>query len=425
MNASSFFGKKVVAATFLMAVFGWGIGFYGPPIFMYAVMQRTGWSLALCSAAVTLHFLAGTLVVVRLPVLYKRAGIPLTTLFGAMTLALGVYGWSIASQPYQLFIAAILSGFGWVTMGAAAVNAIIAPWFVSKRPGALAMAYNGASIGGVIFSSVWVYLIGRFGFSQASIGVGVLSVVIIALLCFYVFRVQPGQIGQYPDGESCAPIEQAQSSSPAVISLWNNRQFLTLTVAMSLGLFAQIGLISQLFLLLVGHVAEQQAGLAMGLATVSAIAGRFLSSWLLSPSASRRRVAGMSYGCQFAGCLSLMGIGAFPELLWVGMVLFGLGIGNATSLPPLIAQSEFARQQIQRVVTLIVATAQGCYAFAPVVFGGARSLFAGGAGELFILAMAGCFQGLAIFALFVGSKGSEQSGIMFKSPGSNGANPSA
>ncbi|EGH19353.1 major facilitator superfamily protein 42, partial [Pseudomonas savastanoi pv. glycinea str. race 4] len=35
-----------------------------------------------------------------------------------------------------------------VTMGAAAVNATISPWFVSKRPGALAMAYNGASIGG-------------------------------------------------------------------------------------------------------------------------------------------------------------------------------------------------------------------------------------------------------------------------------------
>lgn len=423
MSTSSFFGKKVVAATFLMAVFGWGIGFYGPPIFMYAVMQKTDWSLAQCSAAVTVHFLAGTLIVVKLPVLYKRAGIPLTTLFGVITLAFGVYGWSIAAQPYQLFIAATLSGFGWVTMGAAAVNAIIAPWFISKRPGALAMAYNGASIGGVIFSSVWVYLIGQFGFSQASIGVGVLSVSVIAMLCFYVFRIQPGQIGQYPDGESHDPIEQTQAPCTPAISLWRNRQFFTLTLAMSLGLFAQIGLISQMFLLLVEHVAEQKAGLAMGLATASAIAGRFLSGWLLSPGANRRRVAGMSYGCQFAGCLILMGISTFPELLWIGMILFGIGIGNATSLPPLIAQSEFPRQQIQRVVTLIVATAQGCYAFAPVFFGGAKSLFAGATGELFILALAGCIQGLAMLALFVGSKGSEQSGVILKPSGNDGQSP--
>ncbi|MCF5498007.1 MFS transporter, partial [Pseudomonas syringae] len=172
MHQSRFFGRKVVAATFLMAVFGWGIGFYGPPIFMYAVMQRTGWSPALCSAAVTVHFLAGTLIVVNLPTLYKRIGLPWTTVSGAVILAVGIFGWSIALQPWQLFIAAMLSGFGWVTMGAAAVNAAISPWFVSTRAGALAMAYNGASIGGVVFSSGWVSLIGRFGFSLAAIGVG-------------------------------------------------------------------------------------------------------------------------------------------------------------------------------------------------------------------------------------------------------------
>lgn len=76
MHKSSFFGRKVVAATFVMAVFGWGIGFYGPPIFMYAVIQKTGWSAALCSAAVTVHFLAGTLVVINLPALYNASVFP-------------------------------------------------------------------------------------------------------------------------------------------------------------------------------------------------------------------------------------------------------------------------------------------------------------------------------------------------------------
>ncbi|WP_397452812.1 MFS transporter [Pseudomonas sp. NA-150] len=408
MSQSSFFGGKVLAATFLMAVFGWGIGFYGPPIFMYAVIQKTGWSLALCSAAVTVHFLAGTLIVVNLPVLYKRAGLPLTTVLGATILSLGVYGWAISTQPYQLFISATLSGFGWVTMGAAAVNAIIAPWFVSKRPGALAMAYNGASIGGVVFSSAWVYLIGRFGFQQSAIGVGILSTVVIGALSLKVFKIQPVQIGQYPDGAHQDPTKLTQSPSNTAIPLRANRQFVTLALAMSLGLFAQIGLISQLFLLVVDHVTQEIAGLAMGLTTASAIAGRFLSNWLISPSTNRRTVACMSYGCQLAGCLTLMGISAIPALLWIGMILFGMGIGNATSLPPLIAQSEFPRQQIHRVVTLIVATAQGCYAFAPVFFGGIKSLLAGAQGELLILALAGGIQSLAMLALFIGGKGSEQ-----------------
>ena len=56
MSASPpFFGWKVLCATFVLAVFGWGVGFYGPPVFLHAVVQRTGWSVALVSGAVTLH----------------------------------------------------------------------------------------------------------------------------------------------------------------------------------------------------------------------------------------------------------------------------------------------------------------------------------------------------------------------------------
>ena len=51
-------------------------------------------------------------------------------------------------------------------MGAAAINAIVSPWFVRTRPAALSMAYNGASIGGVIFSPLWVAAIGAARLSR-------------------------------------------------------------------------------------------------------------------------------------------------------------------------------------------------------------------------------------------------------------------
>jgi len=406
MKQAGFFGQKVVAATFVMAVFGWGIGFYGPPIFLYAVLQRTDWSVSLCSAAVTLHFLAGTLVIVNLPRLYKRFGLSRVTLAGATVLAFGVYGWARADQPYLLFIAAMLSGLGWVTLGAAAVNAAIAPWFVSKRPAALAMAYNGASIGGVIFSSAWVYLINQFGFAHAALLVGGVSVGVIAVLSFKVFSLRPEHLGQYPDGADHPAAEPVNATAAPSVALWRNRQFVTLAAGMSLGLFAQIGLITHLFLLLVQHLTESQAGVAMGLATASAIVGRTLVGWLMPVNANRRHVACLSYGVQLLGCLVLLGVGQWPGLVWLGVMLFGAGIGNATSLPPLIAQAEFPRQQTQRVVALIVATAQGCYAFAPAVFGVVK-WFSGGAGiALFTLAMV--IQGMAIGVLLVGKSESKQ-----------------
>ena len=52
----------------------------------------------------------------------------------------------------------------------------------------------------------------------------------------------------------------------------------------------------------------------------------------------------------------------------------GMGIGNATSLPPLIVQVEFVKEDVPRAVSLIIAVAQGTYAFAPAAFGLIRDL---------------------------------------------------
>src|SRR4029077_1447183 len=132
------------------------------------VQQLRGWPVALVSAAVTVHFLVGAVVVANLPALHRRFGLAATTVAGAVSLAIGVVGWAVAREPWQLFAATILSGAGWVAMGGAAINAMIAPWCERGRPAALAMAYNGASVGGVILSPLWVATIGLLGFAQAA-----------------------------------------------------------------------------------------------------------------------------------------------------------------------------------------------------------------------------------------------------------------
>ena len=68
--SEKFHGWRIVGAAFVLAVFGWGLGFYGPPIYLQAVRDSRSWSLPLVSAAVTVHFLFGALVVASLPGLY-------------------------------------------------------------------------------------------------------------------------------------------------------------------------------------------------------------------------------------------------------------------------------------------------------------------------------------------------------------------
>jgi Major Facilitator Superfamily len=403
---ASFFGWRVVAGTFVLAVFGWGVGFYGPPVYLHAVQEARQWSVALVSSAVTLHFLVGAVVVANLPALYRRFGLPAVTRSGAIALALGVLGWAMAREPWELLLATLLSGAGWVAMGAAAVNAIIAPWFVHKRPAALAMAYNGASIGGVVFSPLWVLAIASFGFPMAAAIIGAVMIVTIWLLADLVFSRTPHGTGQSPDGEAAgAPTVAAATTVPALPGhlLWRDRTFLTLAAAMALGLFAQIGLLAHLFSLLVPALGEQAAGILMGLATASAIAGRTLVGWLMPPGSDRRLIACASLVVQIAGSAILMlAGGSAVALLIAGVLLFGAGIGNTTSLPPLIAQVEFTRADVQRVVPLIVAIGQGTYAFAPAAFGALRTLSPAAATEVF--AVAAIVQVLAIVAFLAGRR---------------------
>jgi hypothetical protein len=58
----------------------------------------------------------------------------------------------------------------------------------------------------------------------------------------------------------------------------------------------------------------------------------------------------------------------------LGVCLFGVGIGKATSLPPMIAQTELARGDVQPIVSQAVAIAQATYAFAPGIFGVVHSI---------------------------------------------------
>ncbi len=402
-SPAPFFGRRVVAAAFVLAVFGWGLGFYGPPVYLQSVREVRDWSVVLVSSAVTLHFLVGAVVVANLPALYRRFGLPTVTKVGAVLLAFGVLGWALAREPWQLLLATLLSGAGWVAMGAAAVNAIVAPWYALRRPAALSMAYNGASIGGVVFSPLWVAAIAAWGFPIAAAVVGAVMVATVWFLADRVFAHTPQSLGQVQDGGiltpsagTTAPVERGLPGG----SLWRDRRFLTLAAAMALGLFAQIGLIAHLFSLLVPVFGGPAAGILMGLATAAAIAGRTLVGWLMPQGSDRRLVACASHLVQIAGSVALLfAAGTDVVLLVAGVLLFGAGIGNTTSLPPLIAQVEFSKADAQRVVPLIVAIGQGAYAFAPAVFGGLRTLSPAEGMPVFVAAALVQAAAIALFLL--------------------------
>ena len=144
------------------------------------------------------------------------------------------------------------------------------------------------------------------------------------------------------------------------------------------------------------------------IAAIQIALARLLIHYGLEPDGVVGHSIGEVAAAHIAGSLTLVAAGGDSvPLLLLGVVLFGAGFGNATSLPPLIAQVEFVNEDVPRVVGLIVGISQGGYAFAPALFGLIRELAphaadaaSGSAPHLFLAAA--LVQGLAIAAFLAG-----------------------
>ena len=391
-----YFGWRVVWAAFTIAVFAWGIGFYGPGIFLEALRDRHGWPVSVISAAITTHFLLGALLVARFPALEARLGILRVVLLGAGLTAAGLLGWAGATRPWHIFLAAMFSGAGWALTSGASINAMLTPWFDGRRPKALALAFNGASMGGVLFAPLWALLITQWGFPAAGAVIAATTFAVMAALALLILRHTPQSLGVPAD--PAAPRAAGAPSLPPGRAIWREPRFIRLCAGFSLGAAALVGLLAHLFSLLAPTLGAFGAGLALSLITLCAVIGRTLLGWALPAGADRRRAGAWNFAVQMLGTLVLLAaLDVSAPLLLLGCVVVGLTVGNMLSLPPMIAQAEFAPADVGRVVALVTAVNQATYALTPGGFGLLRDLTGSGATVLVAAALLQAASALILF----------------------------
>ena len=242
-------------------------------------------------------------------------------------------------------------------MSGAALNAMVAPWFDRDRPKAISTAFNGASVGGLLFTPLWTVLITQGSLSLAGMLVASATVALVCPLAFRFLLPAPGS-----DATAEPPLRRR-----ALFAHWG---FVTMSVAFALGMFAQIGLFAHLVAKLEPDFGPALAAFAISLAALCAVVGRTLLGWLLREH-DRRLVAAAIFLMQMAGSL-LLALANGTALLALGCALFGLGSGNLISLPPLIVQREFRAADAGTVVALVIAINQAVFALAPAILGAIR-----------------------------------------------------
>jgi MFS family permease len=110
-------------------------------------------------------------------------------------------------------------------------------------------------------------------------------------------------------------------------------------------------------------------------ATAAAVLGR-LGTGLVVDRLSRRGVASATLCIQMAG-LALLAWAPSVAVVYAGCALFGLGVGNLTTLPGLVLAVEWPRDRFSSLVGLVVGINQFTFAFGPSLVGVVRDTAGG------------------------------------------------
>lgn len=372
MSARPFYGWRIVGATFVMALFSFGLGFYGITVYVASLQTLHGWSASTVSAPVTVYYVVGALLTASIARAYARLGPGVVVAGGAVAMALGIVMLGAVTSPWQLYPAFSVMALGWGAMSGAALNIIIAPWFERRRGLAVSIAFNGATLGGVLVVPGVVALIDAVGFARAVSVAASVMVAVLVPLALTVMRRDPEHDGRWRNGKEPSRHSDASRVVGGTIGdALRTVRFWSISAPFAIGLAAQVGLLTHLVPLLTPALGPAGAARAVSVATTAAIGGRLLTG-LVVDRLDRRRVSSATLVLQSVG-VALLAVaserGAPWAVLYAGCALFGLGVGNLTTLPGLILAVEWPRDRFPTLVALVVAINQFTFAFGPSMVG--------------------------------------------------------
>jgi MFS family permease len=369
MRLRYFPGWNVVGATFVMALFSFGLGFYGLSVHVATLQRLHAWSAAAVSAPVTVYYVAGALLTVWIGDLFGRFGPRAVVIGGTFTMAAGLAALGRVTQPWQLYPTFLLMSLGWGAMSGAAINIILAPWFQRRRGLAVSLAFNGATLGGVLIAPALIFLIEGIGFTRALTAAGLVFLGVMVPLAAAVMRRGPATLGLGPDGDPVSTVAGslgagASRSRADALRTW---RFWSVSAPFALGLAAQVGVLTHLVSLVTPALGSSGAARAVSATTAAAVVGRLLTGFVID-RVNRRLAASATLVVQIAG-LGLLAWAPSAPLVYAGCALFGLGVGNLTTLPGLIVAVEWPRERFSALVGLVVAINQFTFAFGPSLVG--------------------------------------------------------
>lgn len=363
----AFYGWRIVMVCGLVAVIGWSLAVFGMGVYIHALSEQRGFSISLVSSAVTLSYLVNAACLMTVGSATAELGPKPVLAIGTVVLSASVAGLAFCDQTWQLFALLAAMGIGRSCLSTTTISTTLAPWFEIHQGRAVSLALLGASVGGMIGTPLLLGGIALFGIKTAFLLVGAASTLVLLPILFVVLKNSPQELGLLPDGGL------AGSASVVAAVRWSRkgamatRQFRSQLLAFALALLVQITFLSHHVPMVAPILGDAGASLAVTLAAVAAFVGRIM----LARFADRIDLRITTAGVLLFGTIALayLAVAETATSLMIASVMYGLTIGNITTLSPLIARREFGAVSFGAVFGLISAAIAFAMAFGPA-FGG-------------------------------------------------------
>ncbi len=389
MRTRLFYGWWIVTACMMAALVGNALGLFGAGVYLHAVVAAKGWRTDLVSAAVTLFYVVSALLLIPVGNAIRRFGPRPVIALGAASMSAGVAGVGHANELWQMYVAFLVMGLSWACLSTTAVATTLAPWFEKYQGRAVSIASLGASAGGMLGVPALLFGIGRIGFGATTTVAALLAVAVLFPLAVFVLKRRPQDMGLFPDGELAGDMAVAVPTPLwTPIKAMRTSALRSVVAAFGIGMMVQVGFLTHQVTLIAQSLSTSTVSATVSATAVAALLGRLGLARVADQIDQRMTAAAVLLA---AITLSMLALFPAPAVLIGASVVFGLTVGNVTTLSPIILRREFGAVSFGAVFGVASCGIQLATALGPSFYGLLHDAFGGYRPPLLLAAMLDVF----------------------------------
>ncbi len=305
-----FYGWTLVGVGFLTVAMSQGTrAIFG--VLMVAIGDATGWSRGTISGALAVNALVMALSAIPWGIALDRYGPRRTYGSAAVIAGFGLVMLASVSTQWQFYVGlGIMMAIGLTPLRIAGVGVTLARWFVKYRGRSRSIMSAGIGFGVLVLAPVFQWLVGRTGWQDACLLLGILFIAAVFPLNALCMRYQPQDCGLCPDGASELPDVRRRAvtgeAPPLSAILRHRRIWMLLACSWCSGISFQLILVHGVAHLVDIGVSRSWVAALLGLSGAETVAAVLLLGYLTD-----------HWHIEAAYTVGYMGLVGSIALLWI------------------------------------------------------------------------------------------------------------